>query len=78
LFAPAGTPADIVDKLNRLLNEVLTSPEVVGRFESHGAQVEPGTPHALASKVRTELARWSEVVVQGGLAPHESRLVPSD
>ncbi|MBK6007165.1 4-oxalomesaconate tautomerase [Ramlibacter ginsenosidimutans] len=78
LFAPAGTSEEVVCKLNRLLNEVLADPEVVERFQSHGAQVEPGTPDALLSRVETEVARWSKVVKQAGLAPSEPRLVTSD
>jgi tripartite-type tricarboxylate transporter receptor subunit TctC len=78
LFAPAGTPEGIRGKLNRLLNQVLADPEVIERFQSHGAQVEPGTPQALSSKVAAELARWSKVVNEARLAPHESRLVALD
>jgi tripartite-type tricarboxylate transporter receptor subunit TctC len=78
LFAPAGTPEEVIAKLNRLLNEVLTDPAVVERFQSHGAQVEPGTPDALSTKVKAELARWSRVVKQARLAPHESRLATLD
>lgn len=78
LFAPAGTPAAVIDRLNLLLNQVLGDPEVIERFQSHGAQVEPGTPDALSSKVRAELARWSEVVRQAGLAPQDSRIATLD
>jgi tripartite-type tricarboxylate transporter receptor subunit TctC len=73
LFAPAGTTVSVIGELNRLLNEVLGDPEVMERFRSHGAQVEPGAPDALAVKVRDELARWSQVVKQARLAPQESR-----
>jgi len=75
LFAPAGTPEAIVDKLNWLLNQVLSDPDVMERFHSHGAQVEPGTPAALAAKVEAELRRWSKVVAEGRLAPQESSAV---
>lgn len=78
LFAPAGTPVTVIGELNRLLNEVLRYAEVMERFRSHGAQVEPGTPDALSAKVRDELARWSNVVKQAKLAPHESRLAAWD
>jgi tripartite-type tricarboxylate transporter receptor subunit TctC len=78
LFAPAGTPQVVVDKLNRVLNEVLADPQVIERFRSHGAQVEPGPPDVLSLKVKSELARWSEVVQQARLEPHESRLATLD
>jgi 2-methylaconitate cis-trans-isomerase PrpF/tripartite-type tricarboxylate transporter receptor subunit TctC len=78
LFAPAGTPAAVVDRLNRLLNDVLNEDDVIELFRSHGAAVEPGRPDALSRKVKTELVRWSAVVAQGRLAPQEPRLVTLD
>src|SRR4051812_27029596 len=78
LFAPARTPGELIDKLNRCLNEVLATPDVLERFQSHGAQVEPGTTDALSTRVKTELARWSKVVKLARLAPSESRLATLD
>jgi len=78
LFAPARTPAAVIDRLNRMLNEVLADPEVIERFESHGARAEPGSPGALSARVRSDLSRWRDVVAQGALAPQESRLVTLD
>jgi hypothetical protein len=51
---------------------------VIERFQSHGEQVEPGAPQTLSSKVAAELARWSKVVNEARLAPHEFRLAASD
>jgi 2-methylaconitate cis-trans-isomerase PrpF/tripartite-type tricarboxylate transporter receptor subunit TctC len=62
LFAPAGTPKAVIDTLNRALREVLDDPEVVERFEQDGAEVQASTPEALGALVRSELARWKEVV----------------
>ena len=73
LFAPAGTPAAVVSHLNQALNEVLADPDVVRRFESQGALVEPGSPDALALRMKSDLARWREVVRQAGIAPKEQR-----
>jgi tripartite-type tricarboxylate transporter receptor subunit TctC len=73
LFAPAGTPAAIIDRLNRALNEVLANPEVVEHFESHGARSEPGGAEALAQRLRNDLDRWRGVVAQAGIAPKDSR-----
>ncbi|MFD2376996.1 Bug family tripartite tricarboxylate transporter substrate binding protein [Ottowia pentelensis] len=72
LFAPAGTPISAIDRLNRALNEVLGDPEVVERFESHGARAEPGTADALAQRMQRDLARWRQVVAQAEIAPKES------
>ncbi|MEP7298558.1 MAG: 4-oxalomesaconate tautomerase [Burkholderiales bacterium] len=62
LFAPAGTPADAVQRLNRLLNQVLHEPDVAERIEGHGAEVQTSTPSVLRALVGDELARWRGVV----------------
>jgi 2-methylaconitate cis-trans-isomerase PrpF/tripartite-type tricarboxylate transporter receptor subunit TctC len=67
VFAPAGTPADIVERINRALNQVLADPEVVQRIEAHGADVEAGTPARLGDLVATELQKWKRVVQQARL-----------
>ena len=78
LFAPAGTPAAVIDRLNHALNEVLADPEVVERFESHGAHAEPGTADALGQKLRTDLDRWRGVVAEARIAPKDARLLAVD
>jgi 2-methylaconitate cis-trans-isomerase PrpF/tripartite-type tricarboxylate transporter receptor subunit TctC len=75
LFAPAGTPPDVVERINRALNEVLADPQVVERFERQGAKVEPGAPAALRVRVREDLARWQGVVARSALAPQDQRLL---
>jgi hypothetical protein len=61
---------------------VFSRPEVTGTvssaFPRHVAQVEPGTAARLSAKVASELARWSMVVKDAGLAPNESRLATVD
>jgi 2-methylaconitate cis-trans-isomerase PrpF/tripartite-type tricarboxylate transporter receptor subunit TctC len=78
LFAPAGTPAAVIDLLNRALNQVLGDPQVAERFESHGARTEPGTADALAQRMQNDLNRWRQVVAEAGIAPKESRHLALD
>ncbi|PZP98101.1 MAG: 4-oxalomesaconate tautomerase [Variovorax paradoxus] len=78
LFAPARTPADRVETLNRALNQVLADPAVVALFERNGARVEAGPPQMLGDRVRTDLARWQAVVAQGGLLVQEPRAAVLD
>jgi 2-methylaconitate cis-trans-isomerase PrpF/tripartite-type tricarboxylate transporter receptor subunit TctC len=73
LFAPTGTPPAVIGRLNRALNQVLVDPDVVERFESHGARTEPGTADALARRMQNDLSRWRQVVAEARIAPKESR-----
>ena len=64
IFAPAKTPKDVVAKLNKSINDVLADKDVIKRMEDHGADVETSTPEQLGSLVKTELAKWKNVVVK--------------
>jgi hypothetical protein len=67
LFAPAGTPAPIVQTLSKALHQVLADPEIVQRIEQDGAEVQSSTPEELRALVDSELARWRRVVLQAKL-----------
>ena len=60
VFAPAGTPADIVAKLNKAVNDAASSKEIQDRFAGIGFAVEPGTPADLARRSVTETAKWAK------------------
>ena len=64
IFAPAKTPKDVIAKLNKSINEVLSDKEVIKRMEDHGADVETSTPEELGGLVKSELAKWKNVVVK--------------
>jgi len=61
-MAPRGTPANVVARLNQLLNEANADPAVQARLRDLGARPEGGPPERFAAHVRAELARWREVV----------------
>lgn len=67
LYAPAGTPKSVVDKLNQEVAAVLTAPEVVARFQQMGLTTTPMTPAEFAAFQRAEIAKWSAVVKEGRL-----------
>jgi tripartite-type tricarboxylate transporter receptor subunit TctC len=62
VFAPPGTPADIVQRLNRELNAVMKSPEVLDRIEKAGAEATSGTPEQFAKTYRDEYENWKVVI----------------
>lgn len=61
LMAPAGTPGDVVDKLNRDVNAVLRQPEIRERMVGLGMEVMPGPPAELGRVLRVEIQKWKDV-----------------
>jgi tripartite-type tricarboxylate transporter receptor subunit TctC len=67
LFAPAGTPREIVARLNTIAGKALTTPEVHERLASQGsADLVGGTPEQLGALVKAEIVKWSKVVKESG------------
>jgi len=66
---PKGTPADIVDKLNREVNAALDDPRMKARFADLGADVLAGSPADFARLIADETAKWGKVVKFSGAKP---------
>jgi tripartite-type tricarboxylate transporter receptor subunit TctC len=62
---PAGTPADVVERLNRDLNTVLALPDVKKTFEQQGVVPDGGSPAQFKAFIDAQMALWKKVVVQG-------------
>jgi tripartite-type tricarboxylate transporter receptor subunit TctC len=67
MFAPAGTPAPIVQRLNREMNDLLRQADVRDVLEKQGLVPEGGAPQILGERVKMELARWTRVVKAAGI-----------
>ncbi len=67
LLAPAGTPRDIVDKLQKEIAARLLVPETRESLASQGAEPVASTPEQFTAFIRTEMAKWSAVIRQAGL-----------
>jgi tripartite-type tricarboxylate transporter receptor subunit TctC len=67
LCAPNGTPAEIVERLNREINAVLADPGPRARLAELGGQAAPGTPAEFGRFVASETAKWGKVVRDAGL-----------
>jgi len=61
-LAPAGTPKEIVNKLNVEINAALKLPEVRAKLEAAGIEVQGGTPQQYAAVIKSDLAKWGKVV----------------
>lgn len=68
LLAPAGTPAPIIERLNREVAQILNMPEIQQKFAEQGAEPVYTTPAETAERVRTEIARWAGVVKTAGMS----------
>ena len=69
VFGPAGMPKDAVMKLNKAINEAAKSKELTERFASMGFETQPGTPEALAQKIKLETAKWAQAIKAAGMQP---------
>lgn len=67
LVAPAGTPKEVVAKLNEATVKVLQMPEVKAKYEAVGAAPAPSTPEQFASRIAQEDASWSKVVREANI-----------
>ena len=70
IVAPAGTPADIVNRLNREMDKVLKMPEMVSRLAQLGFYTDGAeTPQATRAFVQAQYELWGKVVREIGLQP---------
>jgi tripartite-type tricarboxylate transporter receptor subunit TctC len=67
IWAPAGTPPEIVQKLNQEINAVLKLPDVQERFSSIGAEIMGGSVEDFAAFHRAEYARWAKFIKDTGI-----------
>jgi tripartite-type tricarboxylate transporter receptor subunit TctC len=61
-FAPAGTPADVITKLNAALNAAANSKELQDKFAPNGFVTEPGSAAALGERNRVETIKWEKAI----------------
>jgi len=67
IAAPAGTPPDIVEKLNTEISKILQTPETKQRFAQLGMETGGGSVQSFAAFLRDESAKWSKVIIAAHL-----------
>ena len=67
LVAPAGTPSEIVTKLNVALRKVIDSPEVKAKFKNVGFEGFSSTPQELGNYIKAEIIDWGKMVKDAGI-----------
>jgi len=68
-LAPAGTPKEIINKLNTEINAALKQPAVRAKLEAAGIEVQGGTPQQYAAVIQADLTKWGKVVKEAGIQP---------
>ena len=69
VFAPAGTPSEIVARLNQAVNAAAAAKDLQDKFESIGFAIEPGTPEQLAARNRAETEKWGKAIRDAKIEP---------
>ncbi|GGJ22350.1 Bug family tripartite tricarboxylate transporter substrate binding protein [Neoroseomonas lacus] len=67
VYAPAGTPAPIVLRMNHLFNDIMGRPQVAERLTGNGMVLRPGSPDDLATFQAAEIEKWKRLVTAAGI-----------
>jgi tripartite-type tricarboxylate transporter receptor subunit TctC len=66
LFAPAGTPRDIIVKWNVEVGKILSSPDMREKLIAQGAEPSPDTPEQFAAFVKSEIPKYAKIIKASG------------
>jgi tripartite-type tricarboxylate transporter receptor subunit TctC len=69
IYAPAGTPAPVVARLNSEVNAILHDAVAVGALAKLGVEAAPSTPQQLAARIAVDLKKWHDVIAAAGIQP---------
>jgi tripartite-type tricarboxylate transporter receptor subunit TctC len=69
IFAPAGTPADIITLLNKELRKIIDSPGVRSNLGNAGFEAFSSSPEELAEFVKVQLVKWGKMIKDAGIQP---------
>jgi tripartite-type tricarboxylate transporter receptor subunit TctC len=69
LYAPGGTPREIVARLNAEVEKIIAMPDVKARMEGLGLEHSPNTPEQFAEFGKRELQKWAKIVKEGNVKP---------
>ncbi|SOE06235.1 Tripartite-type tricarboxylate transporter, receptor component TctC [Variovorax sp. YR752] len=67
LFAPAGTPAEVVDRINADVNAALKDSSVQDQFAQQGLEIGGGSPAEFKSFIASERVKWGAIITEAGI-----------
>ena len=67
VFAPKGTPKEVVDTMNKAIHEVLAMPDVKASYAKVGVVAQASTPAELMKRLTDDIKKWDEVITKAGI-----------
>ena len=67
LLAPAGTPRDVIARVNAEVTKILATQDMRDRLAAQGTEVRSGTPESLGTFISSEKTRWAQVIKESGV-----------
>ena len=67
VFAPRGTPADVIELLNKTIREIVATPEVKQRYAELGIEAKASTPEELKARLAADIGKWAAVIERAGI-----------
>src|SRR6516164_2715386 len=67
VFAPRGTPADVIELLNKTIREIVATPEVKQRYAELGIEAKASTPEELKARLAGDIGKWAAVIERAGI-----------
>jgi tripartite-type tricarboxylate transporter receptor subunit TctC len=68
LFAKAGTPADIIARINQAVRDVVALPDIGKRMSELGLEPRAGPPEEMAARLKSDIAKWTKVIADAHIA----------
>jgi tripartite-type tricarboxylate transporter receptor subunit TctC len=67
MFGPPGTPATVIDTLNKAIHEMVSTPEVKERYADLGIEAKASTPEELKARLKGDIGKWAAVIERAGI-----------
>ncbi len=68
VFAPKGTPQEVIDTMNKAMQEVLAMPDVKAQYAKVGVEAHASTPKELMDRLKFDIKKWDDVITKAGIA----------
>ena len=67
VFAPKGTPKDVIATISKALNDILAMPDVKQKFTDFGIEAKSSSPDELMALFKSDVKKWDDVIAKAGI-----------